>query len=58
MWVRDAVANVGVGATYNTTPADVGHTLTCVVKATNTAGTTTAPPSNGVVVTAGAETRR
>ena len=43
------------GATSDTyitvPPGDVGQSFTCIVSATNDAGTTTAPPSNAVVVT-------
>jgi hypothetical protein len=35
---------------YTVRDADVGNTATCVVTATNAAGSGTAPPSNGVVV--------
>jgi hypothetical protein len=38
--------------TYTVTAADDGGTATCVVSASNAVGTTAAPPSNGVVVTA------
>lgn len=38
-------------ATHEVTPEEVGKTATCVVTATNIAGSTVAPPSNGVVVT-------
>jgi hypothetical protein len=50
-WQLDG-ANVGAdSATVDVTPAAVGLTATCVVTATNANGSTTAPPSNGVVVT-------
>lgn len=50
-WKNDG-ADVGDGtASYAVTAADVGHTVTCVVTATNAAGSTAAPPSNDVVVT-------
>jgi hypothetical protein len=43
--------NTGTGsAQYVITSGDVGKTATCVVTATNAAGSTQAPPSNGVVV--------
>ena len=50
-WRRDGT-NIGgaTAATYTAVSADSGHTLTCVVTATNAAGTTTAPPSNGAAV--------
>jgi hypothetical protein len=44
--------NVGINSpTYATQVADVGGTGTCIVTATNAAGSTAAPVSNGVVVT-------
>lgn len=49
-WKMDGV-NVGTNlATYDTIPADVGLTATCIVTATNATGSTAAPPSVGVVV--------
>jgi hypothetical protein len=43
---------VGAGTTYTITrPDDVGSSATCVVTATNTHGSTAAPPSNAIVVT-------
>lgn len=38
-------------ADYTRTPGDVGKTATCTVTASNATGSTTAPPSNEVVVT-------
>jgi hypothetical protein len=49
-WHTDGTPNSATGATYAPTPEDTGHTVTCVVTATNALGSTTAPPSNGVVV--------
>ena len=50
-WQIDG-ANVGTDEPdYATTAGDVGHTATCIVTATNAAGSTTAAPSNGVVIT-------
>jgi hypothetical protein len=49
-WVSGGTTRVGAGATYAVAPADVGQSLTCVVTATNRHGSTTAPPSNVVVV--------
>jgi len=50
-WKRDG-ADIGDGTVpYPVTAADVGTTITCVVTATNAAGSTGAPPSNDVVVT-------
>jgi hypothetical protein len=51
-WKMDGV-DVGTDSeTYTVTAADDGGTATCIVSASNAAGTTAAPPSNGVVVTA------
>ena len=36
---------------YTIAADDIGHTISCVVTATNDNGTTEAPPSNGVVAT-------
>jgi hypothetical protein len=50
-WKNDG-ADIGDGTVpYTITAGDVGHTITCVVTATNAAGSTAAPPSNDVVVT-------
>jgi hypothetical protein len=49
-WQSDATAVGGAGDTYTVAESDVGHSITCVVTATNAAGSTTAPPSNAVVV--------
>lgn len=47
-WKSNGV-NVGTNAaTYTTVGGDSGHTITCVVTATNATGSTPAPPSNGV----------
>jgi hypothetical protein len=44
-------ANVGTNSpNYTATTANVGNTATCVVTATNAAGSGTAPPSNAVVI--------
>jgi hypothetical protein len=59
-WKRDGETDVGVDdPAYVVITADVGHSITCVVTATNAAGSTEAPPSNAVAVN-GAErsTRR
>lgn len=57
-WKSDA-ADVGTGAaSYVVADTDVGHSITCVVTATNAAGSTTAPPSNAVVATVSAAARR
>jgi hypothetical protein len=57
-WVRDSYQLVrdseqpgsGPTNTYNVTADDAGHSITCVVTATNVAGSTAAPPSNAVVI--------
>jgi hypothetical protein len=50
-WQFDG-ADVGVDSPeYLTNADDVGKTATCTVTATNEAGSTTAPPSVGVVIT-------
>ena len=49
-WHNDGVANGATGADYTILPADAGHTLACVVTATNAMGSTAAPMSNGVTI--------
>jgi hypothetical protein len=50
-WQSDGVLMDGAAsATYSVTPEDSGHSLACVVTATNANGATTAPPSNAVAV--------
>jgi hypothetical protein len=49
-WHSDGVANGATGADYTITPEDAGHTLACVVTATNALGSTTAPMSNGIAI--------
>jgi hypothetical protein len=52
-WQMDG-ADVGTdAATHTVTAGDVGLTATCIVTATNAIGSTTAPPSNGLIVVAG-----
>jgi hypothetical protein len=51
-WQRNGV-NAGAqqpNGDHTIVAADSGTTLTCVVSATNTIGTTAAPPSNGIAV--------
>jgi hypothetical protein len=48
-WQLDG-ADAGTSADYHVDPVDEGKTATCVVTATNAAGSGTAPPSNGVVI--------
>jgi hypothetical protein len=51
-WKRDGT-NVGDGtASYVVLAADGGHSITCVVTATNGAGSTAASPSNAVEIPA------
>jgi hypothetical protein len=49
-WQMDGVPIGSGAATYDTIPADVGQTATCIVTATNATGSTAAPPSVGVIV--------
>ena len=50
-WHRDGVALDGAtSATYAVQPDDSGHSLACVVTATNAMGSTAAPMSNSVAV--------
>ena len=51
-WMADGVANSATGATYNVKPEDAGHSLACVVTATNAMGSTVAPMSNAVAIPA------
>jgi hypothetical protein len=49
-WKRDGVTNIGTNAsTYTMVVGDSGHTVGCVVSATNATGTGVAPLSNTVV---------
>lgn len=50
-WKLDDVAAGSDAATYEVQAGDVGKSATCVVTATNAAGSTAAPPSNAHVVT-------
>jgi hypothetical protein len=55
-WQSDGAA-VGEGeVTYIVAESDVGHSITCVVTATNAFGSTAAPPSNAVQAAAAAAT--
>jgi hypothetical protein len=49
-WFSDGATHLGDGATYLIQASDVGHSITCVVTATNAFGSTDAPPSNAVMV--------
>jgi hypothetical protein len=49
-WKSNAV-NVGTSVpTYTVVAGDSGHSMTCVVSATNANGTTAAPASNAIVI--------
>jgi hypothetical protein len=49
-WHNDGVANGAVDATYTVQPDDSGHSLACVVTATNALGSTIAPMSNAIAI--------
>lgn len=49
-WHLDGVANGATDATYTVQPDDSGHSLACVVTATNALGSTAAPQSNAVAI--------
>lgn len=49
-WHSDGVANGATDPTYTVQPDDSGHSLACVVTATNALGSTAAPMSNSVAV--------
>jgi hypothetical protein len=51
-WKSDGATDLGSGADYTVVAADAGHSLTCVVTATNAAGSAEAPPSNAIEITA------
>lgn len=53
VWHTDGVANSAVGDTYTVVSGDAGKEVSCVVTATNAAGSTEAPESNVVVVEGG-----
>jgi hypothetical protein len=58
-WVSGGTTNIGTdAASYTVTAGDVGNQLTCIVTAANPVGSTTAPPSNAVLVTAPARVAR
>lgn len=49
-WMRDG-ANIGTSVNnYTVVADDEGHSITCVVTATNAVGSTAAPPSNAVAI--------
>jgi hypothetical protein len=48
---KSGTDNVGIGiSSYMVADGDLGKTITCVVTATNSGGSTTAPPSNGISI--------
>jgi hypothetical protein len=49
-WHSDGVATGATGPDYPIAPEDAGHTLACVVTATNALGSTAAPMSNGIAI--------
>jgi hypothetical protein len=49
-WKSDGSADLGTGDTYVVTAGDSGHSITCVVTATNDLGSTEAPPSNAIAI--------
>ena len=49
-WHNDGVDNGATDATYTVQPEDSGHSLACVVTATNALGSTVAPMSNSVAI--------
>lgn len=51
-WQRDGADFAATDATYVVAAEDAGHSLACVVTATNAIGSTVAPPSNAVAVPA------
>ena len=50
-WQSDGTTDLATGSSYVVAAGDVGHSITCVVTATNALGSTAAPPSNAVSVT-------
>jgi hypothetical protein len=49
-WQTDGAPNSAIGDTYAVVPGDAGHSITCIVTATNAQGSTAAPPSNAVTI--------
>lgn len=51
-WKSDGATDLGTSsADYVVAATDAGHSITCVVTATNALGSTVAPPSNAVSIT-------
>jgi hypothetical protein len=57
-WQRDGADVASSTPAYVVDTADAGHSIACVVTATNMRGSTTAPPSNAVAIPANGATRR
>jgi hypothetical protein len=51
-WASDGTPNAAAGSAYTVVIGDAGHSITCIVTATNEAGSTAAPPSNAVAIAA------
>jgi hypothetical protein len=51
-WLSDGITEVGLESTYVVADSDAGHTLTCLVTASNQYGSTEAPPSNPIAIPA------
>ena len=51
LWAIDGVDSSTTGPDYPVAFEDVGKTASCIVTATNAAGSTVAPPSNEIVIT-------
>jgi hypothetical protein len=49
-WQSDGVATAATGPDYVVAAGDAGHTIVCIVTATNANGSTAAPPSNAVTI--------
>jgi hypothetical protein len=49
-WQTDGVDNGATGETYSVLAGDVGKSISCVVTASNAAGSTAAPPSNAILI--------
>jgi len=50
-WKNDGATDLGTGASYVVAATDSGHSVSCIVTATNALGSTAAPPSNAVSIT-------
>jgi hypothetical protein len=54
-WRRGTTDIAGTGNTYVVVAEDAGASISCVVTATNDAGSTVAPPSNAVAIAAASD---